>query len=450
MAELIAFNKTEKLEYEGFCKLTINACSNLLLIEPKNEDYKMISSLFTWKYIAEKANIGTKELIHKRFLPKLFEIISIITDPKLKKILANWINKCENEEKEKYIQLLKNYQIYDLFFPKQRSNNRIVKVESDIEEIPVNLDTLSENNLDGENFNEENNRRTLRKRSAPINYNNESDAEKIDESTDNNEYDETNAERPKSKKSKSIQTFNSPLKKIINESKFKREKYSKKIVELSNFKFGKFISHGKTKTKLLIFPNENDKTKCYEYFWNSRNELYGCSGCRSKNAHISARHVKTSKKEYIELLSNEHICKIRKYIPEKYNFDPIKQIIKSPNFEVFNYQHRGKSRKTVVVFLNEDKKMCHEYYFCKQSNGYFCNGCSQIGQSTKAVLQKNGNGKECFKINKAEHKCHPRKYNPEKFSGEIIVKKPMYKIIEEKVMGKSQTKLKENCKIAKL
>uniref|UniRef100_A0A914PJK9 Uncharacterized protein n=1 Tax=Panagrolaimus davidi TaxID=227884 RepID=A0A914PJK9_9BILA len=164
-------------------------------------------------------------------------------------------------------------------------------------------------------------------------------------------------------------------------------------------------------------------------------------GCFLKNAHVSARHVKTSEKEYIELLSNEHICKIRKYIPEKYNFDPIKQIIKSPNYEAFYYQHRGKSRKTVVVFLNEDKKMCHEYYFCKQSNGYFCNGCSQIGQTIKAVLQKNGNGEECFKINKAEHKCHPRKYNPEKFSGEIIVKKPMYKIIEEKVMGKSQTKL---------
>uniref|UniRef100_A0AC34G6I1 Uncharacterized protein n=1 Tax=Panagrolaimus sp. ES5 TaxID=591445 RepID=A0AC34G6I1_9BILA len=54
MVELFAKDKNEKLQVEGKCKLKIDAVSKLLLIEPEIEAYKMISAMFTWKFVAEK------------------------------------------------------------------------------------------------------------------------------------------------------------------------------------------------------------------------------------------------------------------------------------------------------------------------------------------------------------------------------------------------------------
>uniref|UniRef100_A0AC34FZ73 Uncharacterized protein n=1 Tax=Panagrolaimus sp. ES5 TaxID=591445 RepID=A0AC34FZ73_9BILA len=143
MIELIAKDKKEMLQFEGKCKLRIDAVSKLLLVEPEIEEFKMISAMFTWKFFAEKnilfvfaehdfqdfvlifddsnkskivfdillkkgAILGDKALYQQRFLPSLFEEISKNNESsmKMKEILVTWIEKHDEKEKEEYFKCI--------------------------------------------------------------------------------------------------------------------------------------------------------------------------------------------------------------------------------------------------------------------------------------------------------------------------------------------------------
>uniref|UniRef100_A0AC35GAL9 Uncharacterized protein n=1 Tax=Panagrolaimus sp. PS1159 TaxID=55785 RepID=A0AC35GAL9_9BILA len=54
MAKLIAFDSNHNLQFEGYCKLSINKLSSQLIIEPKNENFKTISASFQLKYAIQK------------------------------------------------------------------------------------------------------------------------------------------------------------------------------------------------------------------------------------------------------------------------------------------------------------------------------------------------------------------------------------------------------------
>uniref|UniRef100_A0AC34FR42 Uncharacterized protein n=1 Tax=Panagrolaimus sp. ES5 TaxID=591445 RepID=A0AC34FR42_9BILA len=124
MIELIAKNKKGKLQFEGKCKLTIDPFSKLLLVEPQNEEFKMISALFKWKFVADKAVHGDEALMKQRFLPLLFNEIAKKDESNLKEILVNLINKHEGKEKEEFFQLLKKSYIYDLCYPNENIRPR--------------------------------------------------------------------------------------------------------------------------------------------------------------------------------------------------------------------------------------------------------------------------------------------------------------------------------------
>uniref|UniRef100_A0AC34G9R4 Uncharacterized protein n=1 Tax=Panagrolaimus sp. ES5 TaxID=591445 RepID=A0AC34G9R4_9BILA len=154
MIELIAKDKNEKLQFEGKCKLRIDTLSKLLLVEHENEEFKMISAMFLWKFVAEKnilfifaehsfqdfalifddsrkcekiynlllqkgATLGTPELVRQRFLPALFEEISRndYSRLKFKELFFDWIIKHEVGEREEYIQIFKKHIYDDLCYP---------------------------------------------------------------------------------------------------------------------------------------------------------------------------------------------------------------------------------------------------------------------------------------------------------------------------------------------
>uniref|UniRef100_A0AC34FDR0 Uncharacterized protein n=1 Tax=Panagrolaimus sp. ES5 TaxID=591445 RepID=A0AC34FDR0_9BILA len=117
---LIAKDKKEKLQFEEKCKIKIDAVSKLLLVEPENEVFNII--------LKKGAVHGNAQLIRQRFFPTLLTQITInnAQTVKFKEILVGWIDKHEVLERERFIQLLKDSNIYDLFYLKsvERGNPR--------------------------------------------------------------------------------------------------------------------------------------------------------------------------------------------------------------------------------------------------------------------------------------------------------------------------------------
>uniref|UniRef100_A0A914PU07 Uncharacterized protein n=1 Tax=Panagrolaimus davidi TaxID=227884 RepID=A0A914PU07_9BILA len=121
---LIASDKNHIFQYQGFSKIVINQMASLLSVEPINEEFKLISAMFKWKFVAQKAkDVVSNEEIYQRILAPLFiEIIkNRSSNNTVFELLLKWMNKLDKTDKEFYIKNMKENEIYHFIFPNVES-----------------------------------------------------------------------------------------------------------------------------------------------------------------------------------------------------------------------------------------------------------------------------------------------------------------------------------------
>uniref|UniRef100_A0A914QN39 Uncharacterized protein n=1 Tax=Panagrolaimus davidi TaxID=227884 RepID=A0A914QN39_9BILA len=239
---------------------------------------------------------------------------------------------------------------------------------------------------------------------------------------------------------------------------FNREKY---------FKFKDFVlspdfeirteMFGERKKKSLIIFNENDRTKCYIYYYNTTNKAYQCINCSRKKAWVSAKMEQNSDGEKYIILSNaKHICEMVKYEPQKSN----DIILRAPNIKfmektsngtpklfIFDSNNKslcyifskvtgeknryhclgyfeirpnrnGKSDGKLVIFDTNDKSLCYEYFFVTRIKCFICGNCQRKKHRVSAKVHLNNETNEKFlELSKNEHICKPIK---DEFADKII------------------------------
>uniref|UniRef100_A0AC34GUY7 Uncharacterized protein n=1 Tax=Panagrolaimus sp. ES5 TaxID=591445 RepID=A0AC34GUY7_9BILA len=439
MIHLIVKDKIDDFQFAGKCKITIDPFSQILFIEPEIEEFKLISATFKWKFVAQKniilvfaehnfqdfglifkneklckkvcdilikkeATEGYKGLVKERF--SIFMDISKIDETilKMKEKFVEWIKENYGKEKAKYIHILKQHNLYNLIF----------------------------SNGDG------NTSRILRKRKCPTkNFeadeeNHDSDVNELlsrDGSSSESYDEETDSENPPSKKAKLSKNFHNSN--------------SQKIIVKPNFEYLEYQHLGIIRKRLFIFYT-NDKTKCYEYYWCTPEKVFSCCGCARKMKKVRAEICqKLNGTKYVKLGQKEHVCEMREYQPEKYIYDPSTDIVQKPNFKLAEYMKRGIQKSNLIIFCPTNKNLCYEYTFSKDVKKYYCLECRKAAKAVivSAKIEKNENGEDCVILNKTQHVCDLREFNPEKYKSDIVIPKNMFEFFENTVYGKISTKL---------
>uniref|UniRef100_A0A914Y5F0 Uncharacterized protein n=1 Tax=Panagrolaimus superbus TaxID=310955 RepID=A0A914Y5F0_9BILA len=177
------------------------------------------------------------------------------------------------------------------------------------------------------------------------------------------------------------------------------------IVKLPNFKIEKFGDLCKT---LVIYDPKNQNL-CYNFVLSQKKDIFECCKCRYMKTYVIARllHEEENGEPYVELNLLNHICKPH---PEEKIFH--------------NIQVQCNGRK-VVIPLEDDPKLCHEYVLQK-GNTYRCRECCRLQIHSNIWLFGNKIDGYYAKIIDEKHACKPIKYQlTEK---KTIIKMPFYKV----------------------
>uniref|UniRef100_A0A914PQF3 Uncharacterized protein n=1 Tax=Panagrolaimus davidi TaxID=227884 RepID=A0A914PQF3_9BILA len=351
----------------------------MLFVEPMNEEFKLISAMFKWKFCAQKNilfvfaendfqdfvlvfnnEIKCKkvyDLIHQKrendaitngelyqgiLSPMLNQIIeNKLSNAVISELLLKWIYALNGQNKEEYIQMMKDANIYSIIFP------------------------------NGENVRE------------------------------NHMNDETNIQRQRKRKFSKIEASgNCDGESLCSDKRTCR--------------------NGIPEGTLVIFDSK-DKSMIYEYFYSTSHEIFVCSNCGKKNRHITAKiHVDEKNGEkFIELSKNEHICE-----PKKDEFPA--RIINHSNFMIVDRENETNPAKA-IVFTSKEKELCYELHYFSSRNLFECFECKKLKKCVSVKLYTKENGEKYLLKLKNDHICEPKKYEKAK-----IVPKSMFELYQNR------------------
>uniref|UniRef100_A0A914QXQ9 Uncharacterized protein n=1 Tax=Panagrolaimus davidi TaxID=227884 RepID=A0A914QXQ9_9BILA len=194
----------------------------------------------------------------------------------------------------------------------------------------------------------------------------------------------------------------------------------KELIDYTNFMV--LNRESKTKpTKLIVFTSPSKKF-CYEYILRKSKHIFMCYACEILKRNVSAQiHKKENGQEFVQSLKNEHICKPKIFEPEKYE---IKILSKSQFFLCTNLW--GKPNSKMVVFDQEKKGYCYEYYH-KKLNLFLCTKCvSKFKKNTTAKLSKDG---EQLELASTQHLCKSIEFHPEKYEENVILSDEKFSLL---------------------
>uniref|UniRef100_A0A914QR41 C2H2-type domain-containing protein n=1 Tax=Panagrolaimus davidi TaxID=227884 RepID=A0A914QR41_9BILA len=368
---------------------------SILFIEPINDEFKLNSALFKWKFYAQQnilfvfaenefqdfmlvfkneiqckkvydliyrkreKDTVTNEMIYQRIFTHVFKQISVPNITVLK-FLKKWIDKLDAEEKELYVKMMKEDGIYHLIYPDEDED----------------CDINNGNKLE-----------VQRKR-------------RFSKTTENfNDDDEATRKKKANVRAKVDQFGKLHLQKkehVCKKLLYSAEKYyDVQIIQKPNYEI---LENCSTKSgKVLIIFNPNNRNQCHEFRWNNLKKLFLCKTCQ-----IHAKVFNESADmEYVEILKHE--CQFIQYDFEKYF--KFKKFILAPNFELRIEIKDGNERKILIVFDQNDRRKYHIYKFNFYKNKYYCKKCEIKNVTVSAKLCQNSDGENYIILSNVQHVC---------------------------------------------
>uniref|UniRef100_A0AC35EYR2 Uncharacterized protein n=1 Tax=Panagrolaimus sp. PS1159 TaxID=55785 RepID=A0AC35EYR2_9BILA len=180
--------------------------------------------------------------------------------------------------------------------------------------------------------------------------------------------------------------------------------------------------------KVLIIFNPKDQSQCYDFRWRSCKSAFCCISC---DVEAKINH-ESKENEYIEVLKLNHQCPFRPYNRKQYF--KFNNFLLAPDFEILSQTVKGKERKTLFIFNENDKTKCYNFRYDSAKQQFICKECSKHKVHVTAKLQQNSYGEDYLLLSKKQHVCEMVKYTPQK-DEEIILRQPDFKLMEENFNG---------------
>uniref|UniRef100_A0A914R1L3 Uncharacterized protein n=1 Tax=Panagrolaimus davidi TaxID=227884 RepID=A0A914R1L3_9BILA len=173
--------------------------------------------------------------------------------------------------------------------------------------------------------------------------------------------------------------------------------------DASNFLI--FYQNDKSKLAKVILFTSPSKEYCYEFTWHETAKHFFCYPCKSSDIkkHVTGKLINGNFEMFTK---NEHSCKPKKFVLEKYQPKTIPESL----FELGSSNH-GKPNAKLYLFTSEKKEFFYEFY----STGlpqFICLQCITIDKTlyVKVKLVENENGEKYLGIDSTkEHIYQPKK-----------------------------------------
>uniref|UniRef100_A0AC35GGI2 Uncharacterized protein n=1 Tax=Panagrolaimus sp. PS1159 TaxID=55785 RepID=A0AC35GGI2_9BILA len=313
-----------------------NDFQDFILVFKNENKCKKVYDLIYQKRIKEEV---TNEEIYQRFLFPIFNENS--TAPKL---LIKWMNKLEKRDKEFYIEILKNDNIFQHIYTNGETSDKADVEKNGEKGVGIQRKRRFCKANMGETTNDD-------KENNPMFF----DA-LVAENTKTNVY-------AKIDQNEALYLQNKQH--VCTQIKYSSDRYfDLKIINKPNYQI---LENTNTKTgKVLIIFNPKDRTQCHEFRWENATQTFLCRSCRMNVK------VKTfsKEKEYVELPQLNHKCPFRPYF--KFN-----NFVLAPDFEFRTKMIDKRQRKNLIIFDANDKTKCFIYYFHSRSKLYICTKCKE-------------------------------------------------------------------------